>query len=158
MLGKPCHDVRVSFPVTSQAEADAMAKAALNAKAREFVSADGICSGNARMFPGEIVELEGLGEQFSGRYLISRVQHVATTQGFTTEFSVERTSLGQAAETATQAAPPLPRRKGPGSAIPPKEVSDKALVNAHWSTAKVREREVVTSRRMEGRRHHAPRL
>ncbi len=136
-------EVVVDIPVASQAEADAIARGRLNASAREFVCGAGMCSGDTRIRPGEIVELEGCGKIFSGRYLITSCQHIATRQGYTTAFSVRRTAFGQEVEPPKAPAAAAPRRQAIGALEQLEEQPKKVLTNARWSSERAREKQVV---------------
>lgn len=57
----------------------------------------GKARGDARIRVGLAIALEGLGSLFSGTYYVSEVQHCFSRRpggGYTTEFVVERPSLG----------------------------------------------------------------
>lgn len=83
-------------PLTS-AETQAIAEASFRAQARRFVTGTGLARGDARIRVGRSIELKELGPLFSGRYVVSEVQHCFSRKpggGYTTEFVVERPGIG----------------------------------------------------------------
>jgi phage protein D len=81
---------------TSQAEAQAIANARYRERARRFVTGTGLAHGDFRLRVGLPVRLEGLGPLFDGTYYITRTRHTFDrTQGYRTEFDVERPSIGR---------------------------------------------------------------
>jgi phage protein D len=82
---------RVSVPVQSQEEVDAMAKRAFAEMALRYVRAEGLCIGDPRMRAGKVVNIEGLGVRFSGPYYVTSVEHsFAPKKGYRTAFSARR--------------------------------------------------------------------
>ena len=82
----------------TQSEAQALAEALYARTARKFVVGTGIAEGDARIRVGSEVELKEVGPLFQGMYRVTRVRHTFDlTDGFRTEFSVERAALGRAA-------------------------------------------------------------
>ena len=75
-------------PVTTQAEADALAQAALNARGQDYIIAEGVCSGSADVAAGTVIELKGIGNRFSGKYRVSRALHRYNMEGYITEFTI----------------------------------------------------------------------
>ena len=85
----------------SEAEAQALAGARFAERAHRFVTGVGTTAGDVRLRVGKSVNLQGLGSWFDGDYSIVAVRHTfESEQGLATEFSVERTSLPQAAMSA----------------------------------------------------------
>jgi uncharacterized protein involved in type VI secretion and phage assembly len=64
------------FPVTSQAEADALAKSLLLKASGEEVIARGEASGDPLIAAGSTVQVSSMGEKLSGEYRITSVEHV----------------------------------------------------------------------------------
>ncbi len=80
---------------TTQAEADALAEAALDQRARRFVRAEGTAEGNAQLRVGASVRLSGISPQFDNTYYVVRACHLFDMkQGYRTEFSAECAYLG----------------------------------------------------------------
>jgi phage protein D len=77
-------------------EARGIAEARYRERARRFVTGSAQCDGNAQLHVGVEVDLSGLGAMFNGKYLVTQVRHQYTlTQGFQTEFDVERPGIGR---------------------------------------------------------------
>jgi phage protein D len=82
---------RVTSPVQSQGEADAMAKRGYAAMALGYIRADGVCIGEPGMRAGTVVDIAGIGDRFSGSYYVLSVEHAFRAQkGFRTYFSAQR--------------------------------------------------------------------
>jgi phage protein D len=81
--------------VCTQAEADAVAQAALDQRARRFLRAEGTAEGNAQLRVGTWVRLIGISPQFDNTYYVTRACHLFDmTQGYRTEFNAECAFLG----------------------------------------------------------------
>jgi phage protein D len=68
-------------------------EAALVAAAELAAAAAGgsaVAAGDPRIRAGRVVELAGLGEGFSGRYLVTKATHTISPDGYTTTFEVRR--------------------------------------------------------------------
>jgi phage protein D len=82
-------------------QAQCIARAAFSQQARRFVTGHGTARGDSRIRVGTRLVLSGIGEIFSGTYIVTRVQHryqLNGDSGFTTSFIVERPSIGTAGE------------------------------------------------------------
>jgi len=80
-----------------EAEARALAEAALRLSARRFVRGQGTAEPQARLRVGTALTLEGLGALFSGRYVATSVHHrFDTHHGLRTDFEAERPGIGRA--------------------------------------------------------------
>lgn len=93
-LGGPTEMVVVDEPVTSQAEAEARARALYNQRAFEFIQGSGATLGLPWLRPGIVVPLDGLGPRFSGEYYVTRCTHSIGGSGYRTSFNVQRNSVG----------------------------------------------------------------
>jgi phage protein D len=80
-------------PVFTQAEADERAKAALNERAKQFLTGDGESMGLPEVRPDRNVELAGLGVPFSKTYYIQQATHKIDANGYRTRFKVKETGL-----------------------------------------------------------------
>ena len=79
----------VNTPVTSQAEADAVAQAVYDEVCGSFVEAEGRCYGVPKLRGGTTVDLKSLGQKLSGTYLVTSATHIYRADGeYLTEFSV----------------------------------------------------------------------
>ena len=80
-----------SEPASSQAEADAMAKAKLEELALQYITGECEAIGRTDLRPGIVVKLEGLGSRFSGQYYITATTHrFSPRSGYRTTFTVRR--------------------------------------------------------------------
>ena len=85
----------VDYPITTQAEADTLAKARMDELSGMFISAEGTAFRRPEIRAGEVVELEGVGPGFSGRFLITSARHVFTaSDGLETTFLINGTRTG----------------------------------------------------------------
>jgi phage protein D len=81
----------------NQAEAEARARAHFKMQARRFVVGAGVARTNGKLRVGAVVDLDGLGPLFSGKYYLAEVRHrFDGARGLRTEFSAERPGLGRA--------------------------------------------------------------
>jgi phage protein D len=85
--------LRLRQPVFTQAEANQRAKAALNERAKEFLTGDGETIGLPEIRPDRNVELANLGDPFSKIYYIQQATHKIDTNGYRTRFKVKETGL-----------------------------------------------------------------
>ena len=79
--------------LSSQAEAAAVARANLEQRAIEYVTASGSCIGKPELTSRTVVELIGLGKRFSGRYYVTSTTHTIDANGYRTEFEAKRDAL-----------------------------------------------------------------
>jgi phage protein D len=78
-------------------EAKVRAEAHFKQSARRFVVVQGVAQADGRLRVGAFVELDGLGDLFSGKYYLAEVQHVFDgVEGLRTEFVGERPGIGGA--------------------------------------------------------------
>src|SRR5215472_792003 len=76
--------------VATDAEAQAVAEAAFDLRARRFVRAEGTTEGNAKLRVGSYLTLKGVSPQFDNTYYVVRACHLYDLQqGYRTEFSAE---------------------------------------------------------------------
>ena len=76
--------------VASQEEANAMAKAQLQATSMGFITGRGSCIGEPRLEARTVIELKGLGRRFSGSYYVTSVTHTINGSGYRSDFDVRR--------------------------------------------------------------------
>ncbi|GAM10176.1 phage late control gene D protein [Geobacter sp. OR-1] len=74
----------------SQEEAMAVAVAKLEASSIEFISGRGVCIGNPELRARSVIELKGLGANFSGCYYVTSVTHTIDGTGYRCDFEVKR--------------------------------------------------------------------
>jgi len=85
--------LRLRQPVFTQAEADQRAKAALNERAKQFLTGEGETIGLPEIRPDRNVELASLGVPFSKIYYIQQATHKIDSNGYRTRFKVKETGL-----------------------------------------------------------------
>lgn len=81
-------------PVTSQAEAEELARAIYNDRALNFVTGSGVTIGLPDLRAGHMVTLEGIGPRFSGQYYVTQTTHTIGGGGYQTSFAVKRNAVG----------------------------------------------------------------
>ncbi|MGB3714975.1 MAG: VgrG-related protein [Candidatus Promineifilaceae bacterium] len=98
--------VIVDHPVDTQAEADAIAKARMNEISGAFIEAEGKAYHRPEIRAGKTVKLNGLGERFSGTYLVTSATHSwSGSNGYSTAFTVSGTRSGTFFEQLTRQDP-----------------------------------------------------
>jgi hypothetical protein len=80
-------------PVSTQKEADALAKSVLEKTALGYVTGSAESLGIPEIMPGKNIQLSGLGKKFSKIYYIEKVTHTISTSGYKTTFDVTENSL-----------------------------------------------------------------
>ncbi len=82
---------RVDTPVLSQAEADQLASGWFGELALRYVEGQGVCIGRPDLRAGILVEIEGIGQRFSGAYYVTSTEHsYRPNVGYRTAFTVSR--------------------------------------------------------------------
>lgn len=97
--------VIVDQPVISQSEANTLAEARLNELSGSFVVAEGVAFRRPDIQAGQMVKLEGLGQRFSGAYLVTSATHVYSDEGLKTHFAVRGARTGLLAEQMSRERP-----------------------------------------------------
>ena len=82
--------LRLRQPVSSQAEADQRAKAALNERATQFLTGEGETIGLPELRPDRNVALDKIGA-FSKTYYLQQTTHKIDANGYRTRFKVKET-------------------------------------------------------------------
>ena len=86
---KGANKLLISQPVEDQAQADSMAQAIRDELGGELIQADGRCIGNPQIQVGTLINIAGLGEQFSGKYFVTEAIHSYSTEtGYETHFRI----------------------------------------------------------------------
>jgi uncharacterized protein len=81
----------VRLPVASQAEADQMAAASFKSATLDFIRGEGRVRGRTDVRAGRVVNLNDLGERFSGAYYLTSVVHrYSRHDGYLTDFCARR--------------------------------------------------------------------
>ncbi len=83
--------VAVDQPVQDQSEADQLADGWFREMALRHVIGEGMCIGRPDLRAGTLVEIEGLGQRFSGSYYVTSTEHIyRPNTGYRTAFTVRR--------------------------------------------------------------------
>jgi Bacteriophage probable baseplate hub protein len=85
---------KVTQPIHSQAEADSLALAHFNRLSMGFITGDGRALGDPAIKAGAVIEMQGLGDKFTGSYYVAKATHIFTASGYITNFEVKKNSLG----------------------------------------------------------------
>lgn len=80
-------------PVTSNEEATQLAVSTLEQISSNLVQGSGETIGNPEIKPGASIHLSGLGEWFSGGYVVESASHQINENGYRTNFTVKRNCL-----------------------------------------------------------------
>ena len=83
--------ISTHLAVGSQAEADQLAKGWFKEMSLRYVVGDGVTIGTPELRAGTLINIEGLGKRFSGRYYVTGTDHsYKPARGYRTAFSVRR--------------------------------------------------------------------
>ena len=91
-------EIVIDHPVDTMDEAKAIAQSVINERCNSFLQAEGICDGNPAVRAGATVKIDGVGERFSGKHLLTRTVHRYDIDGYTTRFEISgyrANTLGQ---------------------------------------------------------------
>jgi phage protein D len=80
-------------PINSEDEAKKLAVATLENIAKDMVKGTGSTVGLPDLRAGGVIELEGIGNRFSGRYFVTSTTHAISDSGYTTQFECRREEL-----------------------------------------------------------------
>lgn len=80
----------VDYPIFSEGEAQQIAKGKFNEMTVGFITGEGATIGHPDIGAGEVVELKGLGQRFSGLYYVTSATHIVNAMGYHTKFTVAR--------------------------------------------------------------------
>jgi phage protein D len=87
------HEVIADKPVESQAEADQLALETLEQIAKDLVKGTGSTVGLPDLRAGAVIEIDGLGSRFTGRYFVVSTTHSIGDSGYTTQFECRREEI-----------------------------------------------------------------
>jgi phage protein D len=85
--------LRLRQPVFTQAEAEKRANAALNERAKQFLTGDAEAIGLPEIRPDRNVQFDNLGAAFSKTYYVQQSTHKIDSNGYRTRFKVKETVL-----------------------------------------------------------------
>jgi phage protein D len=86
-------EVIATKPVESETEAKTLALQTLEKIAKDMVKGSGATVGLPDLRAGKVVQIDGLGTRFSGRYFITSTTHTIGDSGYTTQFECRREEL-----------------------------------------------------------------
>lgn len=86
-------EIVATKPIESEAEAKIMATQTLESIAKDMLKGSGSIVGLPDLRAGSIVEIDGLGTRFSGRYFVTATTHAIGDSGYTTQFECRREEL-----------------------------------------------------------------
>ena len=82
------------FPVCSEDDAKALAKALLTKANNSLIEGSCECIGIPELRAGTNVQIKGIGKRFSGKYYVKSVKHSIGDGGYTISFEVRRGGIG----------------------------------------------------------------
>ena len=80
-------------PIANEAEARQMATAYFNQNILKYITGEGICRGRTDLTAGKVIRIDGIGQQFSGRYYVICASHRYTQDGYYTHFTLRRNAI-----------------------------------------------------------------
>jgi phage protein D len=83
-------EIVATKPVESPAEARKLAIEILEGIAKDMVKANGSVPGLPDVRSGTVLEIDGVGDRFSGRYFVVSTTHAIGDSGYTTQFECRR--------------------------------------------------------------------
>jgi phage protein D len=103
-------------PLTTQSEADSVAKSLAEQVGTSFADAEGVALGHPALQAGEAVNITGVAKEFSGKYTLTRTRHLFDEDGYRTHFGISGrhdrsllglTTLGATNGLSTGGGPPI---------------------------------------------------
>jgi phage protein D len=86
-------EIIATKPVESEAEARILAREILEGIAKDMVKGNGSTVGLPDLRAGVVLQIDGLGERFSGRYFVTATSHTIADGGYATQFECRREEL-----------------------------------------------------------------
>jgi phage protein D len=86
-------EIIATKPVESEAEGRILAKEILEGIAKDMVKGNGSTVGLPDLRAGVVLQIDGLGKRFSGRYFVTGSTHTIADGGYTTQFECRREEL-----------------------------------------------------------------
>lgn len=86
-------EIVATKPVESDAEARTLAIQILEGIAKDMVKGNGSVPGLPDVRAGTVLEIDGLGDRFSGRYFVVSTTHAIGDSGYTTQFECRREEI-----------------------------------------------------------------
>ncbi len=86
----------VDQPVNTKAEAQALAQALFDQFSMDFLTGEVTIEGDPKALPGKVIEFEGFGKAFSGKFLITSATHTyRPDEGYKTTIAFSRNAKGE---------------------------------------------------------------
>lgn len=86
-------EIVATKPVESEAEGRILATEILEGIAKDMVKGNGSTVGLPDLRAGVVLQIDGLGDRFSGRYFVTASTHTIADSGYTTQFECRREEL-----------------------------------------------------------------
>ncbi len=86
-------EIVATKPIESDTEAKTLALRTLEENAKDMVKGSGSTVGLPDLRAGSVVQIDGLGKRFSGRYFVTSSTHAIGDGGYTTQFECRREEL-----------------------------------------------------------------
>jgi phage protein D len=86
-------EIVATKPIESDAEAKTLALRTLEENAKDMVKGSGSTVGLPDLRAGSVMQIDGLGKRFSGRYFVTSSTHAMGDGGYTTQFECRREEL-----------------------------------------------------------------
>ena len=83
-------EIIVDKPFRNAQEAKRYAEALLKSNAQDFITARGSTLGIPDLRAGSMIEIQGVGPTFGGRYFLKATTHTISANGYTTDFEVRK--------------------------------------------------------------------
>ncbi len=83
-------EVMACKPLESEAEAKQLATETLERIAKDMIKGSGSTVGLPDLRAGNVIEIDGLGRRFSGRYFVTQTNHTIDDSGYKTSFQCRR--------------------------------------------------------------------
>jgi phage protein D len=83
-------EIVATKPIESEAEAKTLALSTLEAIAKDMVKGSGSTVGLTDLRAGSVIQLDGMGQRFSGKYFVTGTTHAIGESGYTTQFECRR--------------------------------------------------------------------
>lgn len=91
---KYIHDI-FDYSITDRKSAEKIAEHALWQSSMEYIRLFGECEGNPNIRAGMTIIIKGMGDNFSGKYLVKQVEHeLIPMHGYVTSFEIVRNTRG----------------------------------------------------------------
>jgi len=82
--------LKVDIPLQTQTEADNLAKSRLNQLNMEYITGYGLAVGEPKIRAGKLIKIMGIGDISNGEYYVISAEHIFSTRGYKSYFSVKR--------------------------------------------------------------------